>query len=109
MEHHGTARLETEWLVLRRFAVEDAQDMFDNWASDPEVAKYVTWQPHLDVAVTRELLTLWSAQAEKIDTYNWCARSGSKKGGIFETATGWQTQKASAILFCFKSKKKDMF
>lgn len=85
MEHKGTARLETERLILRRFTVEDAQDMFDNWAHDPEVAKYVTWAPHPDAAATKELLTLWSAQAEEMDTYNWCIvwkQSGEAIGNI---------------------------
>ena len=32
MRHCGTIRLETERLVLRRFVIEDAQAMFQNWA-----------------------------------------------------------------------------
>ena len=48
----GTRRIETNRLILRRFAVEDAQTMFDNWASDPEVTKYLTWPPHERVVAT---------------------------------------------------------
>jgi hypothetical protein len=36
MKHLGTQRIETERLILRKTQLEDAQAMFDNWASDPE-------------------------------------------------------------------------
>jgi len=42
MNHCGTQYIETERLVLRRFSVSDAQAMFRNWASDPEVTRYLT-------------------------------------------------------------------
>lgn len=46
MTHKGTVVLETERLLLRKFNSEDAQKMFDNWASNPNVTKFLTWQPH---------------------------------------------------------------
>jgi [ribosomal protein S5]-alanine N-acetyltransferase len=41
----GTPVLETGRLVMRRLAPEDAGDMFD-YASDPMVTSYVTWECH---------------------------------------------------------------
>ncbi|MBQ9269855.1 MAG: GNAT family N-acetyltransferase [Oscillospiraceae bacterium] len=38
-----TKRIETKRLILRPFQLEDAHDMFVNWASDPEVTKYLSW------------------------------------------------------------------
>ena len=35
--HKGTKVLETQRLLLRKFKIEDAQNMFDNWASNPNV------------------------------------------------------------------------
>ena len=35
MKHQGTKRLETERLILRRFAEADAESVFKNSASDP--------------------------------------------------------------------------
>ena len=46
MNHLGTKMIETERLLLRPFQAEDAVPMFRNWASDPEVTKFLTWQPH---------------------------------------------------------------
>ena len=41
MQHCGTQTIETERLILRRFRPEDADAMYRNWASDPEVTKYL--------------------------------------------------------------------
>ena len=35
MNKAGTQRIETHRLILRPFRIEDAEDMFENWASDP--------------------------------------------------------------------------
>lgn len=71
MEHQGTKRLETPRLILRPFTSEDAPAMFRNWAHDPEVTRYLTWQPHADLAVTEELCAIWAAGARQPDFYQW--------------------------------------
>lgn len=49
MNHLGTKVLETERLILRPFTENDAQAVLDNWASDNEVTKYMTWPTHQGV------------------------------------------------------------
>ena len=71
MTHQGTKRLETERLVLRPFVVEDAQAMYDNWASDPEVTRYLMWPTHPNVAVSEMVLRDWVAQYDKPTYYQW--------------------------------------
>ena len=71
MKHIGTKAIETDRLILRPFMMEDAQPMFDNWASDPEVTKYLTWPAHSSVDVTSMILRDWVAGYEKPDHYNW--------------------------------------
>ncbi|MBR6106866.1 MAG: GNAT family N-acetyltransferase [Oscillospiraceae bacterium] len=71
MQHSGTVTLETERLILRRFRPEDAQRVYDNWTSDAEVARYLTWEPHRSAAETAALLDIWIADYEKPETYNW--------------------------------------
>lgn len=51
--------LETERLILRPFTMDDAEDMFTGWASDPEVTKYLTWPTHTSIDQTRFVLDLW--------------------------------------------------
>lgn len=72
MKHLGTQRIETERLILRRFTIDDAESMYKNWASDPEVTKFLTWPTHESVEVSKMVLTDWVASYEKEDTYQWC-------------------------------------
>lgn len=51
--------LVTERLVLRKLKREDAEPMFRNWDSDPEVAKYTLWVAHENVEVTKKLVDMW--------------------------------------------------
>jgi ribosomal-protein-alanine N-acetyltransferase len=71
MLHQGTKPLESDRLLLRRFAAEDAGAMFENWASDPEVTKYLTWPTHTSVEVSKTVLADWVPQYEKSETYRW--------------------------------------
>src|SRR5215831_9783529 len=47
---------ETARLAARPAASADAQVIFDQYASDPAVAKFMTWRPHEDIAETIEFL-----------------------------------------------------
>ena len=71
MEHKGTALLETDRLILRRFVIEDAGAMYHNWASEDAVTKFLTWPTHSDAEVTRAVLSSWIADYQKPDFYNW--------------------------------------
>ena len=85
MNKIGTKTIETERLILRRFKIEDANDMFNNWASDPEVTKYLTWPVHEDVSFTKTLLSRWIDQYEDGSYFNWAMElkeSGAVIGNI---------------------------
>ena len=42
MNHLGAKTLETKRLVLRPFKETDVEDMYQNWASNNNVTKYLT-------------------------------------------------------------------
>ena len=71
MNHIGTKVIETQRLILRPFTLEDAQPMFDNWASDSEVTKYVTWPAHGSVDITEMVMKDWVEGYANPDRYNW--------------------------------------
>lgn len=71
MKHLGTVTLETQRLILRRFVPEDAEAMYRNWASDPEVTKFLTWPAHSSPEVSRMILADWCAGYERPDAYQW--------------------------------------
>lgn len=71
LTHKGTETIETSRLILRRAVREDAQPMFRNWASDPEVTKYLTWPAHGSVAVSEMVIGSWLQEYEKDSYYQW--------------------------------------
>ncbi len=71
MIHKGTQALETTRLLLRRAQENDAEAMFHNWCSDPEVSKYLTWPTHETVDVTKAVLGTWIDGYQSPDYYQW--------------------------------------
>ena len=49
----------TDKCILRKVKKEDAEPMFRNWASDPEVTKYLTWPAHENIEVTKRVVDCW--------------------------------------------------
>lgn len=60
-----TPNLETDRLLLRPFETADAQEVFECWESDPEVAKYMFWISHNDITRTQEWIKSEVGQIEK--------------------------------------------
>ena len=71
MTQIGTRYIETDRLILRRFERPDALAMFENWANDGEVTRFLTWPAHTDVSVTEGILSEWVPQYEDPAYYNW--------------------------------------
>lgn len=71
LNHKGTLTIDTPRLILRKAQLEDAEMMFRNWASNPEVTKYLTWPPHESAEVTKEIIANWVKSYEKDDYYHW--------------------------------------
>ena len=71
MKNSGTQRIETDRLILRRYVIEDADAMYKNWASDSEVTKFLTWQPHSSVEVSRSIIEDWLKEYSDEKYYHW--------------------------------------
>ena len=81
--HLGTEPLQTPRLLLRRFTMDDAQAMFDQWCNDPEVTRFLSWGPHGTIDKTKRLLKSWKQRYEDTMFYNWCIEfEGLPIGGI---------------------------
>lgn len=72
MNHLGTVRLETERLILRPFQIGDAVDMYQNWARDDRVTKFLTWPSHKSVEESKEVLETWALEYPNPTWYQWC-------------------------------------
>jgi RimJ/RimL family protein N-acetyltransferase len=49
-------RIETERLVLRKPRLDDAHAIFEGWAQDEKVTRYLTWRPHERIEQTQEFV-----------------------------------------------------
>lgn len=81
MNHLGSLVIETEHLYLRPFVLEDAPAMFENWASDSENVRYVTWDPHPNPQVTQASIERWLLHYQEENTYKWaiCKKEDPKQ------------------------------
>ena len=71
MKHTGTQPLHTARLTLLPQTAADAIPMFENWASDPEVTRYLRWEPHQSWTDTAALLAAWEPLYQNPDYYQW--------------------------------------
>lgn len=83
-----TPILETNRVILRPLALEDAQDIFERWTSDDRVSKYVRWCTHSTVDETRGwlLMTQESLESDKVYDWGFCLKEEEYlfgSGGIF--------------------------
>ena len=74
--------LETERLLLRRIKPADARDMFE-YASRPDVTKYLLWSPHPDIEHTRQYIDYLQTRYDAGDFYDWALvlKNGGKMIG----------------------------
>lgn len=71
MKHLGTKSMETSRLVLRPFVLEDARAMYDHWASDDQVTKYLSWPTHENMDISQMVLSDWVSHYEDERYYQW--------------------------------------
>ena len=63
-------RLETHRLILREFKLEDAEKVYNSWATDPKCTKYVNFEVHQDINDTVEVLKRWINECQN-GGYRW--------------------------------------
>ncbi|MCL2149609.1 MAG: GNAT family N-acetyltransferase [Dehalococcoidia bacterium] len=66
-----TPIIETARLLLRPLKVADATLIYNNWASDPEVAKYMNWSLHQSIDDTIEWLSAEEKDIAAETNYTW--------------------------------------
>jgi len=79
-------RLDTERLILRPASVDDAPAIFEAYARDPEVTRYLIWRPHETIDDTRTFLRSCEAAWESGSAYAWvlALRSNERVIGMID-------------------------
>lgn len=70
VENIGTKRLETERLILRKGFINDAEEIFNNYYTDPLVTKYVTLNVHKSIDDFIKYLRYFEDSYRKEHSYN---------------------------------------
>ena len=71
MKHLGTKNLETQRLILRPFLRSDTRAMYDNWAKDPEVTKFLSWPAYKSIGDAHKILDIWVESYQEPNFYQW--------------------------------------
>jgi Acetyltransferases, including N-acetylases of ribosomal proteins len=79
-----TPILETDRLILRPFCLEDAQEVYECWESDPDVSKYMFWASHNDINRTIDWVKRELGKIDADDWYRWAILS-RKTGELLGT------------------------
>lgn len=97
MQHIGTQTITTPRLILRRFTHADAAPMFQNWAADPAVTKYMSWEPHEDLSVSEGIIATWVHEYQEPNRYEWAIEwEGQPVGSIGLIGPDDEKQEAEA-------------
>jgi len=67
----GTKTIETERLILRKFIMDDVDDMYNNWASNPNVQLEYGEPVYSKKEDIYELLKKWNLNYENCKLYKW--------------------------------------
>lgn len=71
MKHLGTKSIETARLLLRRFHMDDAPAVYQNWGSDPQVSDRLSWALHQNVDDSVAMLNGWLGHYDNEEYYRW--------------------------------------
>ena len=74
MRHLGTLPLQTPRLLLAPLRPADGEEMFQNWARDEAVARFMRWPAHKSSLETLQLLAAWECLYQSADYYTWGIR-----------------------------------
>ena len=100
LKHTGTQEIKTKRLTLRRFTIEDAKPMFETWANDERVTKFLTWLPHGSLDVTKNIIEIWIKDYEKPSSYNWAIEFEGKLIGSISVTEIDENSERVEIGYC---------
>ena len=71
IEVHGTVEIWTEHLILRRYRLEDAGQLYEYLGRDPKMYQYSGWNPYATPEMTQETVCRFIESYDKAHSYSW--------------------------------------
>ena len=62
--------IESKRLLLRPWEIDDAPILFNGWANNEEITKYLTWNPHQNIETTRFIINKRLKEYDEKDRIN---------------------------------------
>lgn len=84
LAYHKSEAIYSERLMLRKVVKADDNSIYNGWAKYEIVTKYMTWLPHSDIEITRNVMKMWFEDYLKNQTVRFgiCLRDGTLIGMI---------------------------
>ena len=102
MQHKGTKTIVTERLILRKFNIDDAQNMFQNFEGDPKVTEFLTWKCATSVDDAKQVPNYWLEEYENPNFYQWAIELKELGEPIGTISVVEQNEKIDMVLSFFR-------
>lgn len=100
MNHKGTLNIETERLLLRKFRLDDAEMMYNNWANDERVTKFLSWTPYKSMEDVRKYISLSIKSYQQDTIYHWAIVFNEKVVGSISVMSIDEKNKLCELGYC---------
>ena len=78
--------IESERLLLRPWSIDDAPILYEGWANNEEITKYLTWNPHKSIEDSKFIINKWLEEYNEKDRINFaiCLKDGNELIGSID-------------------------
>lgn len=100
LNHKGTREIHTDRLLLRKYKITDFEDMFQNYANDERVTKYLSWKAYEKAEDIKPFLEMSIQDYEKDSTYHWVIEYNGKMIGSISVMSVDNLRKNCEVGYC---------
>lgn len=106
MNNYGTRQLETKRLVLRKFSMEDVTDVYENWGSDENVARWFAFNAQNNMEETKAIVLQWLEAYKNNHTYIWAVeeKENNKVIGTINADMAYEVLETCELAYSLGSK-----